>query len=128
MSHFSYIKTRICDLEALQSALTDLDIPWKAGPGPVRGYQGQTCTASMVIEQPNGHDIGFAWDSDEYTLVADLQFWPQPLSVEGFLQQISQRYAYHKIVHETARQGFAIAEHKQQNDGSIRLVVQRWSQ
>lgn len=127
MSHFSYLKTRICDLEALQSALADLDIEWKAGPRPVRGYQGQTCTASIVIEQPNHHDIGFAWQNDEYALVADLQFWQQPLSVEGFLQHIIQRYAYHKIVNETARQGFAIAEQQQQNDGSIRLVVQRWS-
>ncbi|MEO0396732.1 MAG: DUF1257 domain-containing protein [Cyanobacteria bacterium P01_A01_bin.137] len=127
MSHFSYIKTRICDLESLQLALTDLDIDWKPGPGSVRGYQGQTCTASVVIEQPNGHDIGFAWENDEYALVADLQFWQQPLSVEGFLQQITQRYAYHKILNETALQGFEIAEQQQQKDGSIRLVVQRWS-
>ncbi|MGD1857360.1 MAG: DUF1257 domain-containing protein [Leptolyngbyaceae cyanobacterium] len=127
MSHFSYIKTRIRDLESLQLSLTDLDIDWKPGPGLVRGYRGQTCTASVVIEQPNSHDIGFVWENDEYTLVADLQFWQQPLSVEGFLQQITQRYAYHKIVNETALQGFEIAEQQQQKDGSIRLVVQRWS-
>ncbi|MEO0374616.1 MAG: DUF1257 domain-containing protein [Cyanobacteria bacterium P01_A01_bin.17] len=126
MSHFSYIKTRLCDLEALQSALSDLDITWRAGPGPVRGYRGQTCMANVVIEQPNSRDIGFAWDGDEYALVADLQFWQQPLSVDGFLRQITQRYAYHKIVNETAQQGFAIAEQHQQEDGSIRLVVQRW--
>ncbi|MEL6334061.1 MAG: DUF1257 domain-containing protein [Cyanobacteria bacterium J06554_1] len=127
MSHFSYIKTRIRDLEALQLSLTDLDIDWKPGPGSVRGYRGQTCTASVVIEQSNGHDIGFAWENDEYALVADLQFWQQPLSVAGFLQQITQRYAYHKILNETALQGFEIAEQQQQKDGSIRLVVQRWS-
>ena len=75
----------------------------------------------------NSHDIGFVWENDEYTLVADMQFWQQPLSVEGFLQQITQRYAYHKIVNETALQGFEIAEQQQQKDGSIRLVVQRWS-
>ena len=127
MSHFSHIKTRIRDLEALQSALTDLDIDWKPGPLEVRGYQGQTCTANLVIEQPNNHDIGFAWNGHEYTLVADLQFWRQPLSVEGFLQQVTQRYAYQKIMGETTQQGFEVAEQQQRQDGSIRLVLQRWS-
>lgn len=127
MSHFSYIKTRIRDLDALKSALTDLDIEWKPGPRRVRGYQGQTCTANLVIEQSNNHDIGFAWNEDEYTFVADLQFWQQPLSVEGFLSQVTQRYAYQKIVHETAKQGFELAEQQRQQDGSIRLVLQRWS-
>ena len=127
MSHFSCIKTSIRDLEALQSALSELNIEWKPGPTQVRGYQGQTCTANVVIEQPNSHDIGFAWNGSEYTLVADLQFWQQPLSVEGFLNQITQRYAYQKIVSETAQQGFEVAEQHQQKDGSIRLVLQRWS-
>ncbi|MBE9078928.1 DUF1257 domain-containing protein [Romeria aff. gracilis LEGE 07310] len=127
MSHFSYIKTRIRDLEELQAALTDLEIEWKPGPRQVKGYQGQTCTANVVIEQPNGHDIGFAWNGEEYALVADLQFWKQPLSVEGFLSQVVQRYAYQKIVNETARQGFEVTAQQQQKDGSIRVVVQRWS-
>ena len=126
MSHFSHIKTQICDLNALTSSLTDLDIPWKPGPAQVRGYQGQTHEANIVIKQSNDHDIGFAWNGNEYSLIADVQFWQQPLSVEGFLQKITQRYAYHKIIAETALQGFKLTEQQQQKDGSIRLVVQRW--
>ena len=127
MSHFSHIKTRIRDLEALKSALTDLDIEWKPGPEKVRGYRGQTCIAHLIIEQPNNHDIGFAWNDQEYTLVADLQFWQQPLSVDGFLRQITQRYAYQKIMNETTEQGFEMSEQQQLQDGSIRLVLQRWN-
>ncbi|MEO1296193.1 MAG: DUF1257 domain-containing protein [Cyanobacteria bacterium J06636_16] len=127
MSHFSHIKTRIRDLEALQLALTDLNIEWKPGPGKVRGYQNQACTANLIIEQPNDHDIGFAWNGQEYALVADLQFWQQPLSVDGFLRQITQRYAYQKIMSETAQEGFEVAEQQHLQDGSIRLVVQRWN-
>ena len=126
MSHFSYIKTRIRDLNTLQTALTDLEIEWKPGPKEVRGYQGQTHSANILITQPNCHDIGFAWDGQEYFLVVDLQFWQQPLSVEGFLQQITQRYVYHKVLDTTALQGFQLTEEQQQKDGSIRLVVQRW--
>jgi Protein of unknown function (DUF1257) len=127
MSHFSQIKTQIRDLSALQAALTDLEIEWKAGSQPVRGYRGQTSTAEVVIEQSNGHDIGFSQSQGQYELVADLQYWQQPLSVEGFLRQVTQRYAYHTVLAETSRQGFQVAEQQQRADGSIRLVLQRWS-
>lgn len=127
MSHFSQIKTQIRDLTSLQSALTDLGISWKSGPNPVRGYRGQTQTAEIVIEQDNGYDIGFSRSNEQYELVADLQYWQQPLSVEGFLKQVTQRYAYHTVVKETTNQGFQMTEQQQNPDGSIRLVLQRWS-
>jgi Protein of unknown function (DUF1257) len=127
MSHFSQIKTQIRDLNALQLALTDVAANWKSGPQAVRGYRGQTRQAEVAIEQSNGYDIGFSWNGQEYELVADLQYWQQPLSVEGFLNQITQRYAYHTVVKETSRQGFQVAEQQQNQDGSIRLVLQRWS-
>jgi len=127
MSHFSQIKTQIRDLTSLQSALTDLGIEWKAGPQPVRGYRGQTRTADVVIEQDNGYDIGFSQNDAQYELVADLQYWQQPLSVEGFLKRVTQRYAYHTVMKETAQQGFQLTEQQQNQDGSIRLVLQRWT-
>ncbi|MBD2092413.1 DUF1257 domain-containing protein [Microcoleus sp. FACHB-1515] len=127
MSHFSQIKTQIKDLTSLESALTDLGVEWKAGPQEVRGYRGQTRQAEVAIEQDNGYDIGFSWNGREYELVADLQYWQQPLTVEGFLNRVTQRYAYHTVVKETEKQGFQLTEQKQNQDGSIRLVLQRWS-
>lgn len=59
--------------------------------------------------------------------MADLQYWQQNLSVDGFLRQVTQRYAYQTVMKETSRVGFQVTEQKQQEDGSIRLVVQRWS-
>ena len=127
MSHFSQIKTQIRNLASLQAALTELGIDWEAGPRKVRGYRGQTRNAEITIEQDNGYDLGFSWNGHEYELVADLQYWNQPLTVNGFLQRVTQRYAYHTIVQETARQGFQVTEQQQNKDGSIRLLVQRWS-
>jgi Protein of unknown function (DUF1257) len=127
MSHFSQIKTKIRNLPALQSALTDLGVNWKSGPEPVRGYQGQVRSAELVVAQENGYDVGFSWSGQEYELVADLDFWQQAWSVERFLNKITQRYAYHTVVNTTASQGFQIAEEAKNGDGSIRLVVQRWS-
>ena len=127
MSHFSNIKTKIRNLDSLQSALTSLGVDWQAGPAPVRGYQGQTVKAEVVVKQDNNHDLGFRWNGQEYELVADLQYWQQPLSVEGFLKKVTQGYALATILSETNKQGFQVAEQQQSQDGSIRLVVQRWS-
>lgn len=127
MSHFSNIKTQIRNLTSLKAALSDLGIDWKEGPSDVKGYQGQTRTAEVVVEQNNDYDIGFSWNGHEYELVADLQYWQQPLSVEGFLKRLTQGYAYHTVLNETTKQGFAVAEQQKQEDGSIRLVLQRWS-
>lgn len=127
MSHFSNIKTKIRNLVSLQSALNDLGIQWKSGPQSVRGYQGQVRTAEVVINQENNYDVGFSWNGKEYELVTDLQYWQQAWSVEGFLSRVTQRYAYHTVVNEASKQGFQVAEEKNNQDGSIRLVVQRWS-
>ncbi|MBD2099359.1 DUF1257 domain-containing protein [Leptolyngbya sp. FACHB-261] len=127
MSHFSQIKTKVRSLEPLQKALSDLGLNWKSGPSPIRGYRGQTREAAVVIEQDNGYDVGFSWNGSEYELVADLQYWQQSWSVEGFLNRISQRYAYHTVLAETANQGFQLTEQRNSADGSIRLVLQRWS-
>jgi hypothetical protein len=127
MSHFSQIKTQIRNLDSLKDALNDLEIDWKSGSHQVRGYRGQTQDAEVAIEQENGYDVGFKWNGQEYELVADLQYWQQDLSVEGFLRQVTQRYAFHTVIKETARAGFQVAEQQKNEDGSIRLVVQRWS-
>lgn len=127
MSHFSTVKTQIRNLESLQSALQDLGVEWKAGPHPVRGYQGQARSAEVVIEQTNGYDIGFSWNGAEYELVADLQYWQQPLTVNGFLRQVTQRYAVNTVLKTTSEQGFQVAEQVQNSDGTVRLVVQRWN-
>ena len=129
MSHFSQIRTKIRNISSLQAALTDVGADWKHGPATVRGYQGNTETAEVLIEQSNGYDVGFKLNSStkEYELVADLQYWQQPLSVDGFLNQVSQRYAFHTVIDATAKEGFQVAEQQTAEDGTIRLVVQRWT-
>jgi hypothetical protein len=127
MSHFSQIKTKIRSLPALESALTDLGLDWKSGPQSVQGYRGQTQTAALVVEQENGYGLGFSWNGQEYELVTDLEFWQQAWSVDRFLKMVTQRYAYHAVLSTTEAQGFQVAEESKAEDGSIRLVVQRWS-
>lgn len=127
MSHFSQIKTQIRNLDSLKIALTESGIDWQSGPIQVRGYQGQTHQADVAIQQENGYDIGFRWNGKEYELVADLQYWQQSLSVEGFINRVTQNYAYQTVLSTTTDQGFQISEKERNADGSIRLVLQRWS-
>ena len=127
MSHFSQIETKIRELDPLEAALGDLGIPSQRGEMKVRGYRGQSQAASVIIPQPNGYDVGFQWNGETYQLIADLQYWQQPWSVETFLNKVTQRYAYQTILRETAQKGFEVVEQKQAEDGNVRLVLQRWS-
>lgn len=126
MSHFSKIKTTLKDLTLLKKALMDLSIVWETEIKQVKGYKKQSTFANLVILQNNNYDIGFTWNGFEYQLVADLQFWQQPWSVELFLDKITQRYAYHSIVEITEKQGFKAIEEVNLEDDSIHLTLQRW--
>jgi hypothetical protein len=126
MSHFSQVKTQIRTLEPLQKALTDLGLDWKSGPSPLRGYRGDTTSAEIVLSQENGYDVGFRWNGSEYELVADMQYWQQPWTVESFLNKVRQGYAIQTVMTESENQGFMLTEQAKQEDGSVRLVLQRW--
>jgi hypothetical protein len=126
MSHFSKIKTTLKDLGLLQKSLNDIGVSWDETISTIKGYKSQECFANLVIKQNNNYDIGFTWNGTEYQLVADLQFWQQPWSVELFLDKITQRYAYYSIIKATELQGFQRIEEISQENGSIKLTLQRW--
>ena len=127
MSHFTKIKTTLKDLTVLKKSLRDLSVQWEDKSQVVKGYKNETSFANLVITQSNNYDIGFAWNGFEYQLVADLQFWQQPWSVELFLDKVTQRYAYNSIVDTTKLQGFKAVEEINHKNGAIKLTLQRWS-
>lgn len=127
MSHFSKIRTTLKDLSLLKRALNDLSISWQTEVKQMKGYKNQSTFANLVISQNNNYDVGFSWNGFEYQLIADLQFWQQPWSVDLFLDKITQRYAYHSIKQTTEKQGFRAVEETRLENGSIRLTLQRWN-
>jgi hypothetical protein len=128
MSHFSTVKTELRDRQALVQALADLGHPPAEGTRMVRGYRGQTVSADLAVPQASGADIGFRWNAEGgcYELVTDLDLWRQPVPVERFLAQLSQRYALRTILAASAEEGFQLSEQKEHRDGTIELVVTRW--
>jgi hypothetical protein len=127
MSHFSKIQTSLKDLDLLKKSLNDLSIHWDPDLNRVRGYKDQTTFANIVIKQDNNYDIGFSWNGFEYQLVADIQFWQQPWSIEFFLDRVNQRYAYNSILESTSKQGFHTVNETVQENGSIKLTLQKWN-
>ena len=126
MSHFTKIKTKLYNLDTLKKSLSDLSLEWSSNEIEVRGYQGQKHSAELVIKQENNHDIGFKWNGKEYELVTDLMFWSQPYSVDKFLNQVNQRYAYNSILQVSEKEGFNFTESENNQDGSVRLVLRRF--
>nr|AKE98816.1 Ycf35 [Bangia fuscopurpurea] len=127
MSHFTKIQTTIQDLDLLKHALTDLGLSWNTDSSEIQIDDNNYHKLDLLIKQNNLSHIGFVWNDNKYHLVADLQLWEQPWSLEVFLDKLSQKYAYHSIIQETQKQGFEKAEQVSQQDGSIKLVVQRWN-
>ena len=125
MAHFTKIKTKLYDRATIEKSLSDLNIEWEAGNNTVRGYNNQEQSADIVIRQNNNHDIGFKWNNNEYELVTDLMFWNQSYSVDKFLNQVHQRYAFNLITKVSEEQSLQFVESENQEDGSIRLLLRK---
>ena len=125
MSHFTKIKTKLYDRTTIEKSLSDLNINWETGAETIRGYKNQEHAADIVIRQENNHDIGFKWNNNEYELVADLMFWDQAYSVDKFLNQVHQRYAFNLITKVSEEQSLQFVESENQEDGSIRLLLRK---
>ena len=127
MSHFSTIKTKIKDKSALLRALqvlghnTDVDQKLK---NPIDHNHDE-----VVVQVAVGKDIGFRLNpsTKTYELVTDLQTWDQPVPVERFLNKLSQQYAVETITEAAKKDDFHVTEQTTKTDGSIELVVERWT-
>jgi hypothetical protein len=127
MSHFTKITTKLYDRAIIEKSLDDLNINYDNGATTIRGYKNQEHEAEIVVRQSNNHDIGFKYNGKEYELVADLMFWDQDYSVNKFINQVKQRYAFNLITKVSEEQSFQYVGAEDQNDGSIRLLLRKFS-
>ncbi|PIQ28369.1 hypothetical protein COW36_03940 [bacterium (Candidatus Blackallbacteria) CG17_big_fil_post_rev_8_21_14_2_50_48_46] len=131
MSHFTSVQTRIMDLECLELSLNQLDykVIHKAR---MRGWQNQQKEVSLVAQFKNScpYDIGFVKNQKTGAYAIEADWWAihehLGLEEEFLVHQISQSYAYHKVVKEVKQRGFVIAQEKKDADQSIRLLVRKW--
>jgi hypothetical protein len=128
MSHFSTIKTQLKDAESLIKALNNLGYMINQEEKFVKGYRGKFTPVDISMNLPGETKVGFKWDdiSNSYELVTDLDLWKFELPVERFISKVTQMYAYETIISKTKEDGYQIVEQKNQNDGSIELVLTKW--
>jgi hypothetical protein len=125
MSHFTTIKTKIVEKEYLKEALSELGHNYQEENVNIRGYQGiQTPVAIKIPTQNSGYDIGFRQSNNAYEIVAD--WWGiKDIKQDQFLQQVSQRYAYHAAKAKLEEQGFFLVSEEAQEGERIHLVLRR---
>ena len=128
MSHFSTIKTQLKDAEPLIKALNNLGYIINQEEKFVKGYKGKFTAVDISMNLPGDTKVGFKWDnnSSTYELVTDLDLWKFEIPVERFVSKVTQMYAYQTIISKTKEDGYQIVEQKNQNDGSIELVLTKW--
>tara|TARA_A100001234_G_C12522600_1_gene340916 strand:+ start:40 stop:432 length:393 start_codon:yes stop_codon:yes gene_type:complete len=128
MSHFSTIKTQLKEAEPLIMALDNLGYSINQDEKFIKGYRGKFTAVDISMNLPCDTKVGFKWDnnSNAYELVTDLDLWKFDIPVERFISKVTQMYAYQTIVSKTKEDGYQIVEQKNQNDGSIELVLTKW--
>ena len=124
MSHFTHMKTRFQNLSYLEKALNRLHVSYQAQEKQISK---QSTAKHLIISQPNGYDVEFAWNGQEYELVVDLSFWEQPYPVQSFIDKVAQHYAGEVIIGESQKTGFQPVKYQENSDGSNTLVLERWS-
>ena len=130
MSHFSTIRTKLKNKPILQEELEILQYDVKEYQElKVTGAHGighETVEAELAI----GTDIGFRLNeiTGVYELVADLETWNQPISVERFIDKVTQQYARMTVHNVVQDMGFQVDEEWEMEDNSIELTVTRWVQ
>jgi hypothetical protein len=128
MSHFSTIKTQLKEAEPLIKALKNLGYTLNQEEKFIKGYRGKFTAVDISMNLPGNTKVGFKWDnnSNAYELVTDLDLWKFELPVERFISKVTQMYAYETIISKTKEDGYQVVEQKNQNDGSIELVLTKW--
>ena len=128
MSHFTTIKTKIKNkpqlVEALELLQYNVTEDQELRVTGAHGIKHEVVEAEVAI----ANDIGFRMNprTGDYELVADLETWKEPITVDRFIDKVTQQYARMTIHNTIKEQGFQVEEEWEMDDNSIELTVSRW--
>lgn len=128
MSSHADISPLILDVLSFFDALSDLKRA-VAKVDELRTADGQLHKVEAVFDDGTGRKAGLEKTDKGYRVVSDCHGLSpaQQKAQQQSIQQIVQRYAYRKVVSQLQREGYSVAEEQKQPDGSIKLVVRKWS-
>ncbi len=125
MSHFSRIKTKMVDKEFILKALEDLGYKAEEGDLTVGGFGAHKSPVQIKARAKKfGRDIGLRQSGETYEIVAD--WWGVSGTNQGnFVNQLTQRYAYHATRARLSEQGFDLVSEEVGEQGQVHLVLRR---
>jgi len=121
MSHFTSIKTKITDIQALRRAVKELGYELVANER-VRGFN-LSEPVDYVVRLKGSYDVGLKKNaSGSYDLVVD--WWGGHVAAElgEGAGKLLQAYSYHKVALEARKRGYSVT-HSKQRDGTIKVVI-----
>lgn len=134
MSHFSRVQTKIVDQDALVHALADLGYTAQVHemPVPLQGFLGDAREqrAHVVIPRRQvgrlSNDIGFERTADG-TYRAWISDYDAKKHNVKWMDELTHHYAYRATVQTLAQQSFEVVQQERQKDGTVRILVRRFS-
>lgn len=134
MSHYCKVDTQIVDQEMLLKALAEFgytNVEVHEVAKNLYGYQGDLRPekANVIIRRKHisaaSNDIGFRLTGNG-TYEAIISEYDQQILGADWVDKISQAYAYHGVVENLTKQGFAVSERKvDPQTKKIHLVLRR---
>ena len=100
MSHLKEYKTNLQNLIFLKSALNRMKISYHVS--------GQ----NIILPQTKDKNASFCWDGTNYTLIYDIDFWTNPLTVNSFTEKVTREYSAEKVVQDMKKFGFQSESYK----------------
>nr|QCI07428.1 hypothetical protein [Leiomenia cribrosa] len=117
MSHLTQIKTKITNKEILGKTLNDLGFTYQ--------YIDQK-NLNMIVKDQSMNEFEFNWNNNKYSLIADTDIWQNNIKIENLINKITQQYSYNCILETSVKEGFNNVSKDFLQDGSIKIVIQRW--
>nr|YP_009313202.1 Hypothetical protein ycf35 [Dichotomaria marginata]SCW21456.1 Hypothetical protein ycf35 [Dichotomaria marginata] len=125
MSHLSKIKTRIKNQDILIQSLKELNIHHNLT------YESNKLKPTIYVSIKNRKkDIilpHFIWNNHNYEFIADSKTWFEKNKLDALIEKLNQQYAYNTIIKKSHEKGFTHTNSNILQDGSIQLVLERWT-
>jgi hypothetical protein len=100
MSKFVQIKTELRDLALIKRALDDLKISYQAETRYVHPFTRQVSQVPVLVKDKRLTFGLRAAEGGTYEIIGDDM---QTAQIRTLMQPVQQRYAYHKVLAETAK-------------------------
>ena len=59
-------------------------------------------------------------------MVAELDAWKEPITIERFLEKVTQEYARETVVETVQKQGYTVVSEQKSVENTIEIVAEKW--